>query len=521
MAIKKNDYKPYGPFKLWTIENFPFIEEDFDAITNYQLYSKIVETLKNVIYNFDVLASKFEEIENYFENLDVQEEIDNKLDEMAESGELAEIITSYLQMNGVLAYNTISDMSNAENIIDGSTCYTLGQLLYNDGKCGFYKVREKTGADVIDGFNIVALDVSDELIAERIPNYYINSLQTQVNNIEEVVENLNNKKWLFIGDSYSQGYTPDGTVTGWSTLLKNKMGLDSSTCIISDHGGAGFANTSYPYSQILTDLDSDSDVTDILIAGGYNDTYYPSAEITSGISTCASLIASKFPNAKVHTAFIGGTTNQYHSSILRTINLYVDQFNVEGFNYLPNLQYVLFDVRYLSSDGIHPNSSGQTAIANALYVAINGGYNYYIDRELTLDMSNTDHFTNSSPITFRLRSNNESSVLSSNGANLTPDSGFAIANNEFINIGRIPKYGIMGSYTYSTLFNIGNVIVHSTTTPAGYYNMNAQLFISNAGDVYIKLMPSASTDNLGYQTFGNCNNLQISYISINYTTDVM
>lgn len=36
-------------------------------------------------------------VDNYFDNLDVQEEINNKLDEMAESGELGEIVGEYLQ----------------------------------------------------------------------------------------------------------------------------------------------------------------------------------------------------------------------------------------------------------------------------------------------------------------------------------------------------------------------------------------------------------------------------------------
>jgi len=36
-------------------------------------------------------------VENYFENLDIQTEIDNKLDEMAESGELGEILAQFLE----------------------------------------------------------------------------------------------------------------------------------------------------------------------------------------------------------------------------------------------------------------------------------------------------------------------------------------------------------------------------------------------------------------------------------------
>ena len=103
------NYKRLCPFKWFTLQNFPFIEEDFDAITNYQLYCKIVEYLNEVIKNtnktgeeLETLVNSFntltQYVDNYFENLDIQTEINNKLDEMAESGQLTELITTYLQL---------------------------------------------------------------------------------------------------------------------------------------------------------------------------------------------------------------------------------------------------------------------------------------------------------------------------------------------------------------------------------------------------------------------------------------
>ena len=55
-------------------------------------------------------------VNNYFDNLDIQDEVDNKLDEMAESGQLTDIIAQYLGLAGVLAYDTISNMASATNI---------------------------------------------------------------------------------------------------------------------------------------------------------------------------------------------------------------------------------------------------------------------------------------------------------------------------------------------------------------------------------------------------------------------
>lgn len=98
-------------FCRYVIQNFPFIEEDFDALTNYELTCKIVEYLNKVITSQnEVIASQnevvthvnnlqesFEQLQNYvtnyFDNLDVQEEINNKLDAMVEDGTFGEIIT--------------------------------------------------------------------------------------------------------------------------------------------------------------------------------------------------------------------------------------------------------------------------------------------------------------------------------------------------------------------------------------------------------------------------------------------
>ena len=95
-----------SPFGWFCLENFPFIEEDFDSMTSYGLWCKLKEFFDDVSHNVDEMdtevkriSSAFNElknyVENYFKNLDVQDEINNKLDEMVESGELDEILEKY------------------------------------------------------------------------------------------------------------------------------------------------------------------------------------------------------------------------------------------------------------------------------------------------------------------------------------------------------------------------------------------------------------------------------------------
>lgn len=151
----------------------------------------------------DLFTQLQEYVDNYFENLDVQEEINNKLDDMVEAGTLQEIITEYLQVAGVLGYNTVADMVSATNLIDGSIARTLGNLTYLDGKGAFYKIRNITNEDVIDGVNIIAITSSDTLIAELIPD----DLKNRVTDAEEDISNIESS----IDDikSDSDYYTPE------------------------------------------------------------------------------------------------------------------------------------------------------------------------------------------------------------------------------------------------------------------------------------------------------------------------
>jgi hypothetical protein len=109
------DYKKLTPFKFQILQNFPFIAEDFDSLTNYELLCKVVEYLNDVINNENNveenvtnLYNSFVELQNYinnyFDNLDVQDEVNNKIDEMVESGEMGRLINQTLFKSKMSAY---------------------------------------------------------------------------------------------------------------------------------------------------------------------------------------------------------------------------------------------------------------------------------------------------------------------------------------------------------------------------------------------------------------------------------
>lgn len=104
------DYKPLPPFKWFVLQNFPFIEADFDALTNWELMCKLGNEINKLIDSQNMTGEQIENltnafnslkdyVDNYFDNLDVQEEINAKLDEMAENGEFDEYFKSFLSEN--------------------------------------------------------------------------------------------------------------------------------------------------------------------------------------------------------------------------------------------------------------------------------------------------------------------------------------------------------------------------------------------------------------------------------------
>ena len=141
-----------------------------DSMSYYECMAWLVAYIRdNVVPACNNNAEAIEEIQQWIETLDLQDEVDHKLDEMAASGELAEIISQYLNSAAIFAYDNVADMKAAENLIDGSYARTLGYHTKNDGGSGLYKIRTVTNDDIVDDTFIVEMgDGSDQLVAELI-----------------------------------------------------------------------------------------------------------------------------------------------------------------------------------------------------------------------------------------------------------------------------------------------------------------------------------------------------------------
>lgn len=319
------------PFKhmCCTIGNLP--SSFMESMTYYEalcwLYEYFEKTLLPEMNNQGAAITELQEafvtlknyVDNYFDNLDVQEEINNKLDAMAEAGTLEEIIADYLNTRALLCFNNIQELKAADNLIDGCFVKTLGYYTANDGGEATYKIRDIVNTDVVDEALLIALnDVN--LVAELIHTDTIdikqlgckaeslfdnkNKLQIAVNNFDKVI--------ISNGDFYIS--TP--------VTLKNNINISGINAKI-------YTDTPYIFSGntidniLIENLELESTVnTDNTI------NMSESTPDASGYTTLSSIVDIynstniTINNCKVHGSFTGLYIHSSHNVNISNCNCY-------------------------------------------------------------------------------------------------------------------------------------------------------------------------------------------------------
>lgn len=201
-------------YPLWCKSNFPFIEDTFEALDTYGLICKIVqylnETKQNLNTTEDNVQNIYDFVSNYFDNLDVQNEINKKLDEMAESGLLARIINQEIfgELQSTVNNNTSQLNTHSQDI--GEIEESINSLINN------IEVQNSKINSLENISPIVVSSTSDMTDTSKIYlnttdgywYYYSSGSWTQgglyqdSNNILELKNNLANK--LYVGTKVIQ-----------------------------------------------------------------------------------------------------------------------------------------------------------------------------------------------------------------------------------------------------------------------------------------------------------------------------
>lgn len=320
-------------------------------------------------------------VDNYFDNLDIQEEVNTKLEEMASSGELAELISQYLEAQAVIGFNTCSSLAGAENLANGSFARTMGRNSYNDGYGAFYKVRQRINTDDPDGYNLIVLTETENLVAEKIPDIkdsQISTIQGQISNINRELT----KKYIFIGDSYNTTDTPQGgtQIVPWSSFLVDSLGLTSSDYYNSGVSGAGWVAGTTFLSQLQTlaggmTSDEKNAISDIVVLGGINDSIADNSDVYTAISNFSTYVATNFPNAIITVGCISWGKQEIERTNIRTKQqIYNFAGNYKNMRTLENIftAYHNYAMHYQVNDG-HPNEGGSQTIAYFVANALKGG----------------------------------------------------------------------------------------------------------------------------------------------------
>lgn len=200
--------------------------------------------------------------------------------------------------------------------------------------------------------------------------------------IVDLKESLKNR-YVIIGDSYLEGYTPDGNVESFGVKLKRMMNASEDDWIISYYGGTGFVNTvsGKNYKSLTVEAHGRTTkpetITHVIYAGGYNDSSYGSETIQNAIKDCYNKMHELFPNAVMYLANIASTFNQ-HEVLWHLHDNVAHAFSYAGGEdkKICNLGYIGNCLHYrgmMTSDGYHPTDWGQNVIALALSYKLRGG----------------------------------------------------------------------------------------------------------------------------------------------------
>lgn len=257
------------------------------------------------------------------------------------------------------------------------------------------------------------------------------------------------KSVVIIGDSYAEGYTPDGNVTGWADKVASSMPY--CTFKIKYSGGAGFSHVSASTGKKFIDLlnEAGSEMTEanrnnvslVLIGGGMNDRDQTKADLKTAIDVFATRCRELYPYADITYAFIGWSSSNSVRNQLRTECSNLRSCRTSGMKIITSTAFTLHDYKYFSSDGIHPNNDGEDAIAQTMAGVILGSEpNITIEYSLynfsSAEMASTVDSTNNEIKNYlSLRS-----TFSDGNTNIMLDGRFRLAiSNTPVTIATYPK----------------------------------------------------------------------------------
>lgn len=200
--------------------------------------------------------------------------------------------------------------------------------------------------------------------------------------LQDFKESLKNR-YVLIGDSYLDGYTPTETVNDFGGKLKTMLKCADGDWFQKSKGGTGFVASSdgKTFMTLINDIypyvTHPETITHVIFAGGWNDSGYTSENLQSAIASTYNVVMQKFPNATMYTANVASSFDNAE----KLWNIYDHVEHAYSYSAINNehcvhLGYIgnnLHERGMLANDGVHPTDWGQGIIAISIFYALNGG----------------------------------------------------------------------------------------------------------------------------------------------------
>lgn len=257
-------------------------------------------------------------------------------------------------------------------------------------------------------------------------------------------------KIIIIGDSFTEGYTPDSSseIKPWAEYLIELLGDKVKQSYILGRGGSGFSHKSATYSTKFLQVWSEAkqncswykDCTCFILMGGWNDNDQSEININTAVKIFWNQVRSDCPNASLLYFFNPGCKVGTRATVKACYNEIPYNVNVNVLAY-DSWWWGLLDEELYASDHIHPNEDGHKRFAWQVYQCMCGVEVNHIT-SMNLDLQ-TD-------MSCRVYVHNENITLYFNGK--------VSASTRATVIGHLPNWlklydtgAIIGSHTVDTV----------------------------------------------------------------------
>lgn len=220
-----------------------------------------------------------------------------------------------------------------------------------------------------------ALQFQTTSYAQQTENEMVIEQQIEQEEVQtaDATNNLAGRKFILLGDSYGDGWTPERMEVSWMARIKNALGSNNVyTCSEGGVGFCGYNSQRATYitllQRLLPSIPDRNAITDIVPCGGLPDMRKTDEELIAGINNFVAYCRAMFPNAKISYGAIGwGPTPYIQNFMIPKYNSIYRNLGAFGiYNMEPAYNALHGHPEWFSSDGNHPNGAGQQAIADSI-----------------------------------------------------------------------------------------------------------------------------------------------------------